>query len=160
MPKKQKRDTAYYLDVVERKHPAIHARYLAGDFASASAAILAAGVRKPPKQIHALLRAWKKASASEQLDFLASIGVTTSTAPPAPAPVFVVGSVADSDRRLTPWGRLRIAEIMDRRGITMKTVMDELGELRLNTSISRAIHRDQRLPLDLLRKLKAWVDLQ
>lgn len=155
---KQKRDNDYYLSVVEKKHPAVYARYLAGEFRSASAAILAAGVRKPPKQIHALLRAWNKASATERADFLVAIGAVGSGASSPLAPRATPIVIADAENRLTPAGRRRIEEIMARRGIKMGTVMDELGRKRLDASIGNAINHDHHLKPDLVLALQAWVD--
>lgn len=156
---KQKRDNAYYLRVVEKKHPAIYAQYLAGGFKSASAAILAAGVRQRPKQIHALLRAWKKATATERTGFLSSIGATAvGTALSMPASSGPA-TIADAENRLTSSGRRRIEEIMTGRGIKMGTVMDELGRSRLDASIGNAMNHGHRLKPDLVVALQAWVDM-
>jgi hypothetical protein len=155
----QKRDNDYYLRLVEKRHPAIHAQYLAGHFRSASAAILAAGVRQPPKQLHALLRAWSKASVTERTDFLSRIGATTtgtalSTSASPSGPVVI----ADTESRLTSQGKRRIEEIMIKRKIKMGTVMNELGRTGLDASIGNAMNHDHRLKPDLVVALQAWVD--
>lgn len=154
---KQKRDNAHYLDVLKRKHPAIYADHLAGRFRSASAAFIEAGIRKPPRAIHALMRAWKKASASERADFLSSIGATAAAARTS-GPTSGTVAIADPDSRLTAPGKRRIEEIMTMRGIKMGVVMDELGGVRLDASISRAMNRNHRLKPSLVAALQAWVD--
>lgn len=155
---KQKRDNTYYLGVVEKKHPAIYARYLAGDFKSAAAAILAAGVRQPPKQIHALMRAWKKATATDRAEFLSIVGARTTGVASAPLSTGTLPMITDAEGRLTADGKRQVTEIMARRGIKMGSVMDELGRRRLNASVGRALNQDHRLKSDLAASLQAWVD--
>lgn len=155
---KPKRDNTYYLGVVEKKHPAIYARYLAGEFKSAAAAILAAGVRQPPKQIHALKRAWKNATATERAEFLSIVGLRTSGAASTPLPSHSLPPITDVEGRLTSDGKHWIIEIMTKRRLTMGLVMEELGQKRLNASVGRAMNQGHRLKSDLAASLQAWVD--
>lgn len=154
MPKKQKRDNAYYLDVVERKHPAIYARYLAGDFASASAAILAAGVRKPPKQIHVLKSAWSKATSAEKRAFIAWI---KAMPPKSAASVPMARPISTPDHHLTADAKKRIKTLFPDDPFPNAIIMKAIGGGAHDTSLGMAIVRDTTLQPALIALLETWL---
>jgi hypothetical protein len=90
---KANRGNSYYLPRLERDHPEIAARYRAGEFNSATAALREAGLIPPRKPINALLRAWEKASVTERRQFikekkaelLASLSASSTGAAGSPA---------------------------------------------------------------------------
>jgi len=175
---KRVRDNAYYLGLVAERAPAIHARYLAGDFKNATAAIRAAGVKTPAKPINALLRAWKVASAADRAAFLASVGVVApapaARAPaapvaigPAPAPSAPVASataVCDGEGRLTPYAKTRIDDILAARSaargraVRSGSIMKEMGFSGLDGSLGLALNRDFTLQPLVAEKLQDWLD--
>lgn len=61
MPKPKKRDSAYWLARLERDHPSIHARLLAGAIPSVRAACAEAGLIRLPSRLdaNALMRRGK-----------------------------------------------------------------------------------------------------
>ena len=154
MPKKQKRDNAYYLGRLEEEHPTIHADFLAGKYDSARAALEAAGLRKPQSPLSSLKSAWAKASVAEKATFLRDIGAISSASPGSSTASITVG------RRLTPAAKLRITTIMDARRIKMGDVMDELGMNRLNPSLGMALSRDTEISAAMIRALEAWLPRQ
>lgn len=58
---------AYTLDRLQRHHPALYERVVAGEL-SAHAAAIEAGIRKPPKA--GLCRAWRQATPEERAAFI------------------------------------------------------------------------------------------
>lgn len=153
---KQKRDNTYYLGVVEKKHPAIYARYLAGEFKSATAAILAAGVRQPPKQIHALKRAWKNAGTAERREFLDWLKAThvKRAAPTSATPRI---SIVTAEGRLTEAARKRFRALFPEDPFPTAIIMKEIGGGAHDTSLGQAIQRSSRLQPALIALLEAWL---
>jgi len=162
--KTQKRDNDYYLGLLEKAAPAVYAQYRAGHFKSASAAILAGGVRQAPQQIHALLRAWKKASPTERAEFLSKIGASSSagTSPAAsPAPT----SIVTPNRRLTEATKKRLLALYPPGsgrydGFPTEKVMTALGLPTHDTSLGMAMRRNTSLQLDLIRELEVWLPVE
>lgn len=68
-----KRDKAYFLSRLEREHPAIYRQQQRGNFDSANAAFIAAGLLSPRKPANALMRAWRKASRADRREFLLKV---------------------------------------------------------------------------------------
>ncbi|WP_320199515.1 hypothetical protein RMR16_015185 [Agrobacterium sp. rho-13.3] len=69
MPKKQKRDKAYYEERLIRDHPGIYADLVDGIYRTVTEAALAAGLKTPRTRLHELQNAWLKASANERNEF-------------------------------------------------------------------------------------------
>lgn len=160
MPKKQRRDNAYYKERLQREHPAIYLDLIAGKYSSDREAFIAAGLKKPRTPLHELKNAWGKATAVEQSSFLrwlkARHGSKTtltpaSSSPPTPGPVAV-------DRQLEAWAKRRIHEIMALRRMSYSDVMDELGFKRLNASLGRALARGDKLQPDMIDAIEKWLD--
>lgn len=157
MPKKtQKRDTAYYLEQVEKRHPAVYAQYRAGHFKSAAAAVLAAGVRQPPQQIHALKRAWRKASAAERREFVDWLKATMprkSAAAPLPTSI----SIATADNRLTEDAKKRFRALFPAGPIESAPIMRAIGQSPHNVSLSGAVLHNETLQPDVIKALEVWL---
>ncbi len=155
----RKRDNAYYLGLVERRDPGIFARYRAGDMTAAEA-IRAAGVKTPPKAIHALRRAWKAASAADRTIFAAEVGLVPAGAVTGPlsTPTAVTVTICNPDGRLTRDGARRIQEIMDKRGITTGGIMKEIGLDPLDASLGQALRHSSRIKQALAEAVQVWVD--
>jgi hypothetical protein len=64
---------AYLVAKLKRDRPDIAKRLAAGEFRSARAAALAAGIIEPTAELTKLLRAWKRASPAERDAFLAKV---------------------------------------------------------------------------------------
>ena len=71
MPKKQKRDKAYYEERLKRDHSAIYADLKTGKHRNVTDAAIAAGLKKPRTRLLELKNAWSKSTHSEQKNFLA-----------------------------------------------------------------------------------------
>lgn len=153
---KQKRDNDYYLGLVERHHPTIYARYLAGEFKSAAAAILAAGVRQPPKAIHALKRAWVKADASERREFLDWLRASHGKRRPASVSSPTL-SIATVDRRLTEDAKKRLKTLYRGEPFPNGLIMAAIGIGTNDTSLGTAIARNTRLSPAMITLLEAWL---
>lgn len=160
MSQKQKRDNAYYKERLEREHPAIYRDLLAGKYKSDREAFIAAGIKQPRSRLLELKNAWEKATTTEQSDFVdwlsARHGVTT-TAASTSAAGSTRGSVA-INRRLEDWAKVRIQQILDRRRMTQGDVMDEIGFKRLNTSLGRALVRDDKLQPEMIDAIEKWLE--
>lgn len=147
-----KRDSKYYLERLERDHPAIHKELIGGKLASVREACRKAGLRKPVTALEILKREWKKASADEKRDFLAwAHGKAPKSAAVAPL------ALVSTDRRLTPAAKTLIERMMKDEDLKLGQLMKKLGLSPLNASLGQALHNDTRISLDLATKLQAWV---
>jgi hypothetical protein len=162
---KQPRDNSYYLRRLERDYPDVLADLRSGKHASVAEAVTAAGLKKPRTRLHEMKNAWAKGSPVERDAFLRSIGATigpslTASASPVaggPTTARIVGF--DAQRQLTPAARVRIAEIMHRRGMRKSDVMDELAHDRLNPALWFALARNWRVKQSSLRSaVQDWLD--
>ncbi len=157
MPKKQKRDNAYYEGRLKNEFPAVYVDLKARKHKTVAEAAVAAGLKKPRTRLQESKNAWVKASSSEQGDFLlwlTGAGVSLTSAPsPPPGLSFTVAV----DRRLTPAATLRINEIIGKRHLQPGDVMAEMGYPKLNASLGRALHRGDRLQPDMITALQKWL---
>lgn len=148
----QKRDRDYYLRRLEKDHPKHFEDLKVGRYTSVRDAAIAAGLVSPPKPVNVLTRAWGRATPAERQLFLQSIGCAPlSSVTTASAPVIHVA------RKLQPWARTRIREIIIRRGLKMGDVMVELGMDKLDASLGLALSRETRLQPNLLLRLENWL---
>lgn len=150
------RNNDYYLDLLKREHPVIFGEYKAGKYPTVAKALIAAGIKTERTPLQELTNAWRKASTTERDAFLRNIRVavagpaTTVTMPVTSRP-FSIGRV------LQPAAIKGIQDIMARRKLEKRDVMDELGRKRLNASIWMAFSRPTLLQQDLIDELEAWV---
>ena len=70
MPKKQKRDSAYYEERLKNEFPLVYADLKAGKHRTITEAAFAAGLKKSRTRLHELKNAFEKATISEQAAFL------------------------------------------------------------------------------------------
>lgn len=138
MPKKQKRDSAYYEERLKNEFPLVYADLKAGKHGSITEAAITAGLKKSRTRIHELKNAWLKANAQERYEFgkwlLTQSGVKTTH----PILAGASPSIAIA-HRLEPWAKSRIEAIMVARKMTMGDVMAEMGLKRLNASVGNAL---------------------
>lgn len=157
MPKKQKRDNAYYEERLKDEFPNIYDDFLTGKIPSLRQAILTAGLKPQRTRVHELKNAWSKASPAEQREFARWLRTQLGTLVRAsPSPTTTPGLIA-VDRRLEPWATSRIQAIMAKRNIKSGQVMDELGFRRLDASLGRALARGDRLQPNMLAALEKWL---
>lgn len=157
---KQQRDNTYYLERMKVERPDVFADYQKGMFKNASAALIAAGLRKPIDQLQVLKAALCKASQVEQDAFKAMIGCSGATSgvaapvasPPHPSPLSV-----QSNRMLTPAAATAIRDLMARRRMKPGQVMREMGFKPLDTSLGMALSRGTKLKPDLLEAIERWL---
>ncbi|MCV3243290.1 hypothetical protein [Mesorhizobium sp. ZC-5] len=150
----RKRGNDYYLNRMKVEHPAVHAKYTAGNL-SAREAIYKAGYQTKPTPLMILQREWRKASPHEQATFRAWIG---GRAPPAPSTP-TIAPVVSPDLRLMSWAKGRIKTIMASRNVKMGEVMDEMGLNPLDGSLGLAVRRDGRIKPDVALKLEKWLEV-
>ena len=156
MPKKQKRDNAYYEERLKNEFPLVYADLKAGKHKTITEAAVAAGLKKSRTRLHELKNAFGKASMAEQtafLSWLASEGYSIAATPVSP----VGSSKIALDRRLLPVAKARIEEIMANRGLEKGDVLAEMGFKKLNPSLGRALHRGDRLQSDVITALEKWL---
>ncbi|KQZ26496.1 hypothetical protein ASD50_03555 [Mesorhizobium sp. Root552] len=158
MPKKPKRDNAYYEAQLKHRFPAIHSDYRSGKYSSLREALITSGIKQPRSRLHELKNAWLKATAAEQREFLRWLNAQTAvmTGPSAPASGSGTTQVA-VNRRLEAWATSRIRDIMNKRGLTIGDVMHEMGYKRLNASLGRALARRDQLQPDVISALERWL---
>lgn len=148
---KQQRGNDYLLQRLKKDAPAIYADLQAGEYPSVRAAAIAAGLRKPTRQINLLKNAWRKADAKDRSDFLAWIGAVPSTTPPNKP-------IVDSNSRLLPKSKARIEYIMLKRGIKLGQVMREMGLNPRDASLGAALRNATSLRRDIVLELEKWLD--
>ena len=174
---KQKRDNAYYEARLKREHPSTYADFKAGGHRSLGEALLAAGIRKPRPRVREMQNAWKNASSAERDSFVrwlngelrkASATGTTKLPPvnaasPTPISSAKVGTLTlpkpalDLDRRLQPWAKTRVAEILSIRRKKAGSVMPEMGYSTLNPALGLALSRNTRLNDLAPAHLEKWI---
>ncbi len=156
MPKKQKRDNAYYEERLKSDFPKIYADLKAGKHKTIAEAAIAAGLKKSRTRLQELKNAFNKANKSEQADFLDWLTAQGHLTGRGSAAGTSSSTIA-MDRRLLPVARARIEEVMTKRGLSKGDVLAEMGFLKLNPSLGRALHRGDRLQPDVITALEKWL---
>lgn len=148
-----KRDAAYFHERLQRDFPDVFKDLNTGVYPSVRAAALAAGLIKERTRLTELKNAWSKATAAERSDFIkwAKAGIAP---PKSKAPRRSV----DGDHHLLPWAKKKLDDVQARRNLKPGDIMEELGYLRLNTSLHMARARGTRISPDLALALDAWLD--
>ena len=155
MAKKSVRNNDYYLNRLEREHPAVFRDYQAGKYETVEKALVAAKLKVKRSRLQELMNAWSKATTAEQDAFRRAIGCAPpGVGLPAPAAAPALFAV---DRRLQPHAVVAVQAIMARRVIKMGDVMNELGRKRLNASVGMALSQGSLLQQDMIDDLEAWV---
>ncbi|KIQ01091.1 hypothetical protein RU07_15995 [Agrobacterium tumefaciens] len=157
MPKKQKRDKAYYEERLIRDHPGIYADLVDGIYRTVTEAALAAGLKTPRTRLHELQNAWLKAGANERNEFEQWVASQAGSVGAALVPSGTIHSMA-VNRRLQPWAKLRITTIIAKRNLKMGDVMAEMGLKRLNASLGSALRSNHRLQPNVLAQIEIWLD--
>jgi hypothetical protein len=156
MPKKQKRDSAYYEVRLRNEFPAIYADLRAGKHRTITEAAIAAGLKKSRTRLHELKNAFGKASKAEKADFLGwltaqgYLSATSSTTSTSASTIAVAG-------KLLPTATMRIEEIIAKRHLKVGDVMAEMGFSKLNASVGRALHRGDSLQPEVISALQKWM---
>lgn len=157
MPKKPKRDNAYYEERLKNEYPLVYADFRAGKYTTLTDALVAAGLKKPRTRLQELKNAWSKATASEKSAFiqcLSAAGIVIPVTSSTPGAAFTV----TVDRRLTPTAISRIEHIMAVRRMKLGDLMNELGFNPLNASIGNAMKRKKsRLQPHVITALETWL---
>lgn len=178
---KQKRGNDYLMTRLKNEHPTIFADWQAGKFESPRQALIAAGLKQPPKQINVLKNAWSKASAAEQAEFQRWIGASppvsaAASVPVSGSPVAHSSSpasvsrkpkavrtntkVVDSDGYLQPWAKARVQQIMALRKMkTTGPIMKEMGLEKIDGSLGIALrpNRRTRISDEVANRLEQWI---
>ncbi|MEC5293586.1 hypothetical protein VSX64_22820 [Aurantimonas sp. C2-6-R+9] len=168
---KQKRDNVYYEARLKREHPATYADLKAGRYRSLGEAVIAAGIRKPRPRVRELQNAWKKASESERAEFIQWLKVNYGKKvapgrPPAPSSLVVspspsatIPAAVTTDRRLEPWARTRMQQILD---LESKSVCDAAYEIgsptKLNAALRGAIDAGNQIKSLDPNKISEWLE--
>lgn len=157
MPKKPKRDNAYYEERLKNEFPSVYAEFQAGKYAMLADALVAAGLRKQRTRLQELMNAWSKATATERTAFLQSLAAAGAVVPVTSSTSGASFTVT-VDRRLTPTAISRIEHIMAARRMKLGDLMNELGFNPLNASIGNAMKRKKsRLQPHVITALEAWL---
>ncbi|MDQ1184194.1 hypothetical protein [Agrobacterium larrymoorei] len=152
MPKKQKRDSGYYEERLRNEFPLVYADLKAGKHRTITEASIAAGIKTGRTRLHELKNAWKKASASERLEFVGWLKTTSGTSlHRSPKPVFT------KDNYLEPWAKKRIDDIMQSRGITARSIRDQIGIPAKDTSLESAFRGSRILKRSTRDKIEQWL---
>ena len=146
----KKRDNAYYEEVLERDNPAIYAELGPGKkYKNIRQARIAAGLIRLSTPLTVMKREWKKASVTEQGEFIAWIKARRS-APKRP--------LVDADGRLHPVAAKFIRDWLV--GRKNRDLMREMGLKPLDVSVSQAANANTRLHRpDVIAKIGSWLAL-
>lgn len=156
MPKKQKRDSAYYEERLRSEFPAIYADLQAGKHRTITEAAIAAGLKKTRTRFHELKNAFEKAKKSEQTAFLGWLAAQGFSIAPSSS-TGTGGAGVTMDGRLLPATKKRIEEILAKRRLKVGDVMAEMGFPKLNASLGRAVQRGDRLQPHVVAALQKWL---
>src|SRR5664280_2783563 len=127
---KKKRDRKYYKGRLAKDHPTLLAEVLSGRL-SVRAASAKAGLIHLPTRLDALKREWKKASDTQQVEFVKWIRATVPTR--APKPIADPDGHLRSDVKVFLSGRLKII------GWTPGRLLKEIGFKGGDWTLSSAI---------------------
>jgi hypothetical protein len=155
MKAKQDRSNAYWLDRLEKEHPTHFAILKAGGYRSVTEALIAAGLRKAPKPINALRRAWKSSSPKERYEFI-RWGAAELTGKPASAPKSK--DIVDRSSRLTAYALRMIVVILANRNITSAAAISEMGLSRHDYTFPAAITSRTAVRPELAEALEKWIE--
>ncbi|KAB2784574.1 hypothetical protein F9K97_16495 [Brucella anthropi] len=153
-----KRDNRYYADLLKRRSPETHAKWVSGDFVSLAAALKAAGIKKTRSPLHELKNGWKKASEAERREFIEwayDTKLPLST-PHLPTHLILPGPIAHK-RYLEEWAKKRIREIRERRGLEHGDIMEEINYHKGDVSLTYALTSGYRLKPALIIALTKWL---
>lgn len=151
-----KRDNAYFMQALKKKHMHLVVEILAGRMTVSQARKLA-GMGGKRTRLHELKNAWGKATDAERHEFLkwAREGL------PVPTPTAAVARPREpafsADRRMMPWAKTRILEIMDRRRLTSSNLAVELGLRPLDFSVMKAVRRDSKVKDETVTAVTDWL---
>lgn len=157
MPKKSKRDNAYYEQQLKNRYPDVHSDFLAGQYTSLREALIAVGLKRPRTRLQEMKNAWLNATLTEQREFARWLRARIAAAAVPSAPTRSGSRLMAVDRRLETWAASRIKVIMIKRSLTMGDVMHEMGFKRLNTSLGLALARGSQLQPDVITALAKWL---
>ncbi len=155
MSKKQKRDKAYYEERLIREHPEIYTDMVDGKYSNITDAALAAGLKTKRTRLHEMKNAWGKATRDEQREFLRWLHADIKTKLPV-TPLSASMPIAH-DRKLLPDAIARVKDIMSKRRLKLGNVMDEMGFIRLDTSLGMALRQKTRLQPEMIAALEKWL---
>ncbi len=156
MPKKQKRDNAYYEERLKNEFPNIYADLQARKHATVTEAAIAAGLKKSRTRLHELKNAFIKANKSEQTAFLGWLAAKGHLIAPSSTTGTASPTIAINGK-LLPTTQHRIEEIIAKRHLKLGDVMAEMGFPKLNASLGRALHRGDKLQPDVIKALEKWL---
>jgi len=155
MSKKTVRDAAYYEDRLKRDHPTIYADLKAGKYGTVTDAALAAGLKTKRTRLHEMKNAWGKASRDEQREFLRWLHADIKAKLPV-SPSSSSIPIAH-DRKLLLDAIARVKDIMSKRRLRYGSVLDEMGFIRLDTSLRMALRQKTRLRPEMIEALEKWL---
>ncbi len=156
MPKKQKRDNAYYEERLKNDYSTIYADLKAGKHKTITEAAIAAGLKKPRTRLQELKNAFNKANKSEQTAFLGWLAAKGHLIAPSSTTGTASATIAINGK-LLPATKNRIEEIIAKRHVKVGDVMAEMSFPKLNASLGRALHRGDRLQPDVIMALEKWL---
>lgn len=152
MPKAQKRDNVYYLQRLKTRRPDLY-RECQAKRMTVSAARKQAGLGAERTRLHELKNAWTKATPDERRAFRDWLrGPVSGTAATRP-----VKTAFNRDGLMLVWARKRIADLMDRRGLSSGQLALELGLDPRNTSVMMAVRRSTKLAPATAAAVDIWL---
>lgn len=126
-----------------------------GKFRNITDASIAAGLKKARTRLHELKSAWEKASAAERQEFVEWLKTTIpNNKVSLPRPAFT------SDHHLEPWAKERIQKILTSRGITPRSIRDQVGIAAKDTSLESALRGSRILRQSVREKIDRWLASQ
>jgi hypothetical protein len=155
MGKIPKRDNVYYEGRLKRDNQAVYEDYKAGRYPTLHDALIASGLKKRRTRLNELKNAWLKSSASERRAFVDWLKRSAGTvAPGVSRPAFT------SDHYLEPWAKERIQKILTSRGITARSIRDQIGMAANDTSLESAMRGSRILRQSVREKIDWWLASQ
>jgi len=155
MAKKQVRDNSYYEERLKRDHASVYADLQAGKYRTVGEAAIAAGLKKPRTRLNELKNAWLKSSATERRDFVDWLKRSAGSGAPSAS-----RSAFTSDYHLEPWAKELIQKILTSRGITSRSIRDQVGIAAKDTSLESALRGSRILRQSVREKINGWLASQ
>jgi len=153
----KKRDSAYFKGRLKRDYPGIYADLQGGKFKSVREAAIAAGLIREQTALQILKREWRRASRSQQVEFIEWLKDKRFLAKKSPAAPGGPPRLVDPNGILLPHVVADIQAIMTRRRLRPANVCQELGFSRYDYRWRRAFERLDPAPAIFLAVLPSWL---
>jgi len=153
----QKRNKDYYTKRLDTEHPEL-AKDVAEGKLDLWEALDSTGIKRKPKTLNGLKRAWKNATSSERKEFLRWLNTNHPQELTLPSKPSAPQSLVDDKGYLVPQVKDALVNLLKDDRFTTRDMAEACGLSTHDTSISRALFQGHRLKESIIEPLTAWLE--